>query len=253
MGLNVIESGNGPPVALLHGLLGSARNWGRVVKGLASAGRRTLAIDLPNHGASPTMAPCGYARMAAEVAAALAGNDAVPADIIGHSMGGKVAMMLALAHPAFVRRMVVADIAPVPYRHSFAAYVEAMRQAPLDGATRRAEIDAYLSECIPDARVRAFLMQNLESRDGGFRWRPDLDALAESMTAIAGFDPPAGARWDGPALFVTGALSDYLRPEHQAIILDLFPEAEFARIEGAGHWVHADRPEEFLAIVEDWL
>lgn len=253
MGLNVQDSGSGAPVALLHGLLGSARNWGQIAKGLAASGRRALAFDLPNHGESPTTVPCGYGAMADAVAAALEEGGARPADVIGHSMGGKVAMVLALAHPGAVRRLVVVDIAPLAYAHSFAVYVGAMKEAPLAAAGRRADIDAHLAEAIPEARVRAFLMQNLESRDGGYRWRPDLDALAQAMPAIMGFDPPVGAVWDGPALFVSGSLSEYVRPEHRPRILSLFPNAEFATVEGAGHWVHADRPDEFLALVLEWL
>lgn len=256
MRLNAIEAGVGAsgavPLLILHGLLGSARNWGGVVKTLAE-GRRVLALDLPNHGASPWTEVMDYPFMAREVAAAiehLGGRAAV----MGHSMGGKAAMTLALTRPELVERLVVVDIAPVSYTHTFAPYIKAMRGVPLAEMSSRGEVEAALAPSIPDRGVRAFLMQNLEGGAGGYRWRPNLAVLGAHMDDILAF--PAfseGTRYEGATLFVAGETSDYIRPAHQDVIEALFPRAEMAEVPKAGHWVHADNPAGFMAAIRPFL
>jgi pimeloyl-ACP methyl ester carboxylesterase len=168
-------------------------------------------------------------------------------------MGGKVAMQLALSHGDAVGRLVVVDIAPVRYERSFAPYIEAMQQVDLSAA-RRSEVDESLKPAVPDAGVRAFLLQNLVSSDGGFAWRVNLPALSANMDGIMGFPESADRRsFEGPALFLAGGRSDYLRPLHRAEIERLFPRAEFEVIEDAGHWVHAERPADFLEALERFL
>ncbi|CUW41381.1 putative esterase [Magnetospirillum sp. XM-1] len=256
MKLNAIEAGpdapNGVPLLILHGLLGSARNWGAVVKALGET-RRVLALDMPNHGSSPWSEVMDYPFMAREVAAViehLGGRAAV----MGHSMGGKAAMTLALSRPEMVERLVVVDIAPVTYNHTFAPFVKAMRAAPLAEATSRGEIEAALARTVLDKGVRAFLMQNLEGGAGGYRWRPNLAVLNAHMTDIMEFpDFPEGTRYDGPALFVAGETSEYVRPAYQDAITRLFPRAETVTIPGAGHWVHADNPAAFMAAIGPFL
>ncbi len=257
MHLNAIDSGSDtatdlPPLVILHGLLGSARNWGGVVKALGGA-RRVVALDLPNHGASPWAEVMDYPFMAREVAKVIK-HLGGPAAVMGHSMGGKAAMTLALTRPDLVERLVVVDIAPVAYRHTFAPYVKAMRAAPLAEAASRGEVDAFLAAHIPDRGVRAFLMQNLEGSSGGYRWRPNLPVLGAHMDDILAFPAFADeARYDGPALFVAGALSDYILPAHEDVIAHLFPQAVTVEIEDAGHWVHADNPAAFLAAVAAFI
>jgi pimeloyl-ACP methyl ester carboxylesterase len=195
-----------------------------------------------------------YDQMADDVRAFLARQGLPAAAVIGHSMGGKVAMRLALAHGAQVERLVVVDIAPVAYQRGFHAHVEAMRALDLSQISRRSEADALLAEQIDDAGVRGFLLQNLVSGEGGLAWRVPLDALARNMPELLGFPEPRDAeQYAGPALFVTGGRSDYVRPEHHAEILRLFPNTRFAAIPDAGHWVHAEAPQPFLEVVGAFL
>ncbi|EME71243.1 hydrolase or acyltransferase [Paramagnetospirillum caucaseum] len=256
MKLNAIEAGTGAPdgvpLLILHGLLGSARNWGAVVKTLGER-RRVLALDMPNHGASPWSEVMDYPFMAREVAAViehLGGRAAV----MGHSMGGKAAMTLALTRPELVERLVVVDIAPVSYNHTFAPFVKAMRAARLAEAASRGEVEAALARTVLDRGVRAFLMQNLEGGAGGYRWRPNLAVLNAHMQDIMEFPAfPDGTRYGGPALFVAGETSEYVRPAYQEAIIRLFPEARTVTVPGAGHWVHADNPAAFMAAIGDFL
>lgn len=253
MRLNVIEAGAGKPLIIMHGLLGSSRNWGGLAAKLGE-NRRVLALDLPNHGSSPWTEATDYPHMAREVARFIDEQVGGPAAIIGHSMGGKTAMLLALTRPELVEKLVVVDIAPVSYTHTFAPYIRAMRAAPLGSAERRADIEHSMAGVIPDPRVRAFLMQNLEGSPGHYRWRANLAALGAAMDEILGFPPIADeTHYDGPTLFLHGAESDYVLPQHEDLILALFPHARFQAVEGANHWVHADKPAEFLAAVKGFL
>lgn len=255
MRLNVIEAGpaDGRPVVIVHGLLGSARNWGGIAQKLGE-GRRVLAVDMPNHGASPWTEVMDYPFMARELAAFIAETVKGPASVIGHSMGGKAAMMLALTRPDLVERLVVVDIAPVPYSHTFAPYIRAMRAAPVATAQRRGDVELAMHGVIDDPRVRAFLMQNLEGAPGAYRWRPNLAVLGASMEDILSFPHlPEGTRYDGPTLFLHGAESDYVLPAHEDLIAALFPQSRLQEIAGAGHWLHADKPGEFVAAVDGFL
>ena len=233
-----------PPILIAHGLFGSARNWGVIAKRLSET-RRVVTVDMRNHGESPWTDSHGYPDLAhdlAEVIAAIGG----PADVLGHSMGGKAAMVLALTHPDSVRRLIVADIAPVAYGHTQAHLVDAMRAVDLSAVTTRGDADRQLAAHVEAEGVRAFLLQSLDVK--GRRWRLNLDTLERDMPLILGWPGVAG-QFDGPALFLTGALSDYVRPEHRPAIKALFPQAKFAKIPGAGHWLHADRPRAFEAAI----
>jgi pimeloyl-ACP methyl ester carboxylesterase len=195
-----------------------------------------------------------YDQMADDARAFLARQGLPSATVIGHSMGGKVAMRLALTHGQEVEHLVVVDIAPVAYRRGFNAYVEAMRDLDLAGINRRAEADALLADKVEDRGVRGFLLQNLASGEDGLAWRVALQALSDNMPEIMSFpEPPAGARYAGPALFVTGGRSDYVRPEHHAEILRLFPHARIETIPDIGHWVQAEAPDRFFELVANFL
>jgi esterase len=244
---------SGPPVLILHGLLGSARNWSTFARQIGAT-RRVFALDLRNHGASPWADRMTYDEMAEDVRGFMARQGLPAAAVIGHSMGGKVAMRLALAHGEQVLRLVVVDVAPVAYRRNFNAYVDAMRGLDLSRISRRPEADALLAEQIGDPAVRGFLLQNLVSGEAGLAWRVPLQALADNMPELVGFpEPREGERYDGPTLFVTGGRSDYVRPEHHAKIRHLFPNAQFVTIPEAGHWVQAEAPEQFLEVVGGFL
>ena len=240
----------GPPLLIAHGLFGSARNWGVVAKRL-SAGRPVVAVDMRNHGDSPWDDDHSYAALADDLADTIGADG--PWDVLGHSMGGKAAMVLALARPERVRRLVVADIAPVAYGHSQAHLIAAMRGVDLSRVARRSDAAAQLGD-VPDDGTRAFLLQSLDVGEGAGagRWALNLDALEREMPRIVGFPEVAGA-FDGPALFLAGGESDYVRPEHRDRIRALFPRARMARIPGAGHWLHAERPRAFEAAVAAFL
>jgi pimeloyl-ACP methyl ester carboxylesterase len=211
-------------------------------------------MDLRSHGASPRGA-MEYPAMAADVAETLAAHGATPAAVLGHSMGGKVAMVLALTRPDLVSRLVVADIAPVAYPPSLRGYVGAMRDMPLRPGLVRREADAALAAAaVPEAGIRAFLLQNLRFEgDGPPAWRLGLAEIEAGMPVIEGFPDLPGASYPGPTLVLGGERSTYIRPEHRDRFRVLFPAAQFATVPGAGHWVHAENPQGFLALVEPFL
>ena len=260
MRLNLIEAGQGadhkPPVVLLHGLFGAAQNWGAIQRKL-SARHRVLAIDLRNHGASPHAEAMDYPAMAADVAETIAGVTAAPAAVLGHSMGGKVAMALALAEPQLVSRLIVADIAPVAYAPALRGYVAALQAIALRPGLTRREVEAALAETIPEPGIRAFLAQNLLmpkdlAQDDPPRWRLGLEEIAAAMPVIEDF-PALPGRYDGPVLVLAGEHSGYVRPVHRPAFAAHFPAADFVTIPGAGHWLHAENPTGFLAALEPFL
>ncbi|MFN3936582.1 MAG: alpha/beta fold hydrolase [Gemmobacter sp.] len=240
----------GPPLLIAHGLFGSARNWGAIARRLAEA-RPVLTVDMRNHGQSAWTDTHGYPEMAADLAAAIEAQGGA-VDVLGHSMGGKAAMALALSRPDLVRRLVVADIAPVAYGHSQSRHIAAMRALDLSGLTARHEADRRLAGTVDDPGLRAFFLQSLDLKSDPPRWRLNLDTLEAEMPRIVGWDDLPG-RFEAPALFLSGSLSDYVRPEHRPGILAQFPAARFARIPGAGHWLHAERPREFAGAVAAFL
>jgi esterase len=243
----------GPPVLILHGLLGSARNWTSIAKELA-ASRRVFALDLRNHGRSPWAGTMSFDEMAGDVAAFVEEQGLGAVALIGHSLGGKVAMRLALTRPELIERLLVVDVAPVAYAHGFGPFIEAMRRVDLSAVKRRTDADQQLLEAVPDPVLRNFLLQNLVKTDAGFAWRVNLEALAANMDELLGFPPPAAdAAHVGPTLFVAGGRSHYIRPEHRPLLERLFPKAEHVVIAGAGHWPHVERPAEFLAHARRFL
>jgi len=251
--LAVTEYGAGQPVAILHGLFGSARNWRSIAQQLA-ARHRVLAFDLRNHGGSPWADGMAYGEMVEDLRASLHARGIDRVALLGHSMGGTVAMMMALLYPGEIERLAVADIAPAPNPPTLFAYVRAMRAVELHGVTRRSEIDAQLIDAVPDPVERAFLLHNLVLDDGETRWRLNLDAIERGFPQISGFpELPAEISYQGPTLFVAGARSNYILPTHEPTIRQLFPQARIIRVEGAGHWVHAEQPHAFLQIVGPFL
>ena len=237
------------PLLIAHGLYGSARTWGVIAKRLSDT-RPVVAVDMRNHGDSPWSPDHRYTDLGADLAEVIAAEGA-PMDLLGHSMGGKAAMACALMHPDRVGRLIVADIAPVAYDHDQSRYISAMKAVDLDAVTRRSDAEAQLRAMVDDPTLPVFFTQSLDV--AGRRWRLNLDALAGQMPHILGFPDFGAARFDGPALFLSGALSHYVRPEHRETIRRLFPRAQFARIPGAGHWLHAEKPREFEAAVRHWL
>lgn len=246
--LNTVTHGSSTakaPLLIAHGLFGSARNWGAIAKRL-SDDREVMAVDMRNHGESPWDPVHDYPAMAADLAGVLD----TPGDVIGHSMGGKAAMVLALNEPGRVRRLIVADIAPVAYRHTQAHLIAAMRSVDLSVVTSRRDADEQLSAHVEEPSVRAFLLQSLDVKQK--KWRLNLDVLDAEMSKVLSF-PEVHGRFEGPTLFLTGAESDYVTRDHRSRIKDLFPAARFAKLPGAGHWLHADQPRAFEAAVRTFL
>jgi len=230
------------PLLIVHGLFGSARNWGVIARRMA-ASRDVLAVDMRNHGESPRFASQSYPDMAADLAEVIRTTGRAM-DIMGHSMGGKAAMQLALTEPELVNRLVVADIAPVAYGHDQTRHIEAMRALDLVGVTTRGEADRRLAATIEDAGLRAFFLQSLDLKSDPPEWRLNLDVLEADMAKIVGW-PGTQGRFEGSTLFLSGANSQYVLPEHRDTIRALFPAARFAKIPDAGHWLHAEKPREF--------
>jgi esterase len=252
--LEAAEYGDGEPVAILHGLFGSGRNWATIAQHLATT-YRVIAFDLRNHGGSPWADAMDYRDMADDVGAAMRARGYERYALVGHSMGGKVAMVAALLEPRAVEKLVVVDIAPVTYPTSpYRAYVQAMRALDLSAVTRRREVDTRLAEAVHNSAERGFLLQNLVFDHDKAHWRINLAALEPALPVLAGFpEMPTGTTYKRPALFVAGGKSASLRPEHEAALTALFPAAAIVRIAEAGHWVHADAPEAFLGLVEPFL
>ena len=240
------SAGTAPPLLIAHGLFGSARNWGVLARRLADRGP-VRAVDMRNHGTSPRADSQSYADMAGDLADTIEAGGDGPVDVLGHSMGGKAAMVLALTRPELVRRLIVADIAPVAYGHSQSHLIAAMRQVPADVPSRAA---ARAALPVEDDGTAAFLLQSFDR--GAGRWLLNLDVLEREMDAIIGFPDLAG-RFEGPALFLTGAASDYVGADRHDLCRSLFPQARFEEIAGAGHWLHADAPRETEAAVRAFL
>jgi esterase len=256
LNLNFDSIGTGPPVIILHGLFGQGRNWAGIARGLSDT-HKVLSVDLRNHGQSPWADEMTYEAMAADVAHLIESHTPTPVALIGHSMGGKVAMTLAMTRPELIQRLCIVDIAPVPYSHDFENHLKAMANLDITGITRRAEAEAALLEQLDDPFLTRFLIRNLKAHatpTGGFSWSVNLAALAVHMDDILDFPVfEADQAYEGAALFLAGGNSDYIQPYHQGEIERLFPMAETEIIDGAGHWLHADKPDVITARLADFL
>lgn len=248
-------SSAGEPLLVLHGLFGSLANWGWHSKQLAEH-FAVVGVDLRNHGDSPHADALDYPAMAEDLRLLIERLGIKTCRIIGHSMGGKVAMQLALNHPELIERLVVVDIAPVTYAEDADGHMNvlaAMDAVRLDSVKSRTEAEETLAQYIDEEAVRKFILTNLaRSQQGGFEWRLNKDAIRENYAALRA--APAGAeRFDKPVLFVKGSRSDYILPEHEAQIVKLFPAASVKVISDAGHWLHAEQPQALQKVLEKFL
>ena len=248
LAISEIGPRGGTPLLIAHGLYGSGRNWGIIAKRLSDT-RRVITVDMRNHGESFWSDDHSYADLAQDLAKVI-DHLGGPMDVVGHSMGGKAAMVLALSRPDILRRLVIGDIAPVAYTHSQIQFIEAMKSVDLATVTRRSDANAQLAALGVDAALCSFLTQSLDVPQR--KWRLNLDALAENMPSIMGF-PDIDTVYSGSALFLSGGQSDYVTPEYRPGIRALFPAARFAKIPDAGHWLHAENPRAFEGTVRAYL
>lgn len=247
----------GSRVVFLHGLFGQGKNWTSIAKNLSES-HRVLLLDLPHHGRSSWPERFDFVQTAALVADELPDE---PVTLVGHSLGGKVAMVLALLHPERVERLCVADISPVAYPPSreFPGYFEAMRGMDLTRVEHRADADRLLEPAVPDPTIRSFLLQNLRrdtSAPAGWSWQLNLDVLARDIEVIGEWpeaDLEDAAPYDGPVLWLGGSRSRYVLPEYDAAMDRWFPRNRKVILKDTGHWLHSERPEVFLEVLRRFL
>ncbi len=250
--LNFKESGQGRAVILLHGLLGSADNWHPIALRLAES-FHVFAVDQRNHGQSPHSDLMNYSLMAGDVDEFMSARGLATATIIGHSMGGKTAMQFALNFPNRVEKLIVVDMAPRAYAPAYKQIFAALLALDLPKFQSRQQIEDVLAPEIPSLALRRFLLKNLgRNSDGDFFWKINLRGIAENYSRLR--DPVSAlVPFTKPVLFIRGGKSNYLTPEDGPLIRELFPQSEIETIPDAGHWLHADQPEEFVKRVLKFL
>jgi esterase len=241
-----------PPLLLLHGLFGASGNWMGVVKRLR-ADFRLILPDLRNHGRSSHDALMDYPSMADDLQLLLDRLQLDSASLLGHSMGGKAAMWLALTQPERVDRLVIADIAPVDYPSRFERIFQGLQQLPLAAIADRGSADQHLAQWVPERAVRQYLLQNLVKRSGTWQWRLNLPVLSAARETLSGFPQSDGFSFAGEVLLLHGERSDYVKPEYRANIMRRFPLARLRMLPGAGHWLYAEQPEAFSRAVMAFL
>ena len=242
-------------VVFCHGLFGQGRNWTQIAKQL-SGDHRTLLVDMPDHGRSAWTERFDYLGAADRVAGLLSADD--PAALVGHSMGGKIAMLVALRHPELVERLVVVDVSPVTYRHSdeFRAYIDAMQAVDLASLGRRGEADEQLRDAVPNDAVRSFLLQNLRQDGGQWSWQLNLDVIRRDLGSLGEWPEDRLADvtpYGGPVLWVAGADSRYVQEDHAGAMDRWFPANRRVTIKGAGHWVHSEQPQVFVEVLRRFV
>lgn len=241
-----------PPLLLVHGLFGSSGNWMGVVKRL-QADYRLILPDLRNHGRSPHHTTMDFQSMAADLSVLLDHLQIDSASLVGHSMGGKAGMWLALTQPERVERLVAADIAPVSYHNRFAAIFEGLSGLPLEELEGREAADRLLSPKVPERAIRQYLLQNLTKQSDGWQWRLNLPVLETSIGTLTDFPDTQDLSFAGEVLFLYGERSDYVLPEYREGIQRLFPLARLRMLPQAGHWIYAEQPEAFSGAVKAFL
>lgn len=246
------EYGSGHPLTIIHGLLGSGGNWHTLSRKVFSERHRVVVPDMRNHGKSPHDSRLDYPAMADDVIDLWDELGVGSGDVMGHSMGGKVAMQLALTHPDRVSRLVVVDIAPRGYQPAHEALFRALEDADPSTRASRSEVDEFLSDRIPDTGIRQFLLKNLAHGPDGYRWQMNLDAITSNYDRILE-GLTVFATYEGPTLFIRGARSDYVQDDDRDLIQAYFPQATLVTIPRAGHWVHAEAPEPFADAVTEFL
>jgi len=239
-----------PPVIILHGFFASSRNWRACAEKLA-ANFCVYVLDARNHGASPHSEIMDYETMAADVLCFIMQNELQNVALIGHSMGGKTAMWFALNYPKLVQNLIVVDIAPMNYKHSFEPLINALKNLPIAELTNRKQAELLLADLIPELSYRQFLLQNLVLKTDGYQWRIDLDIFQQNADNILLFPNVENVpQFVGRTLFLAGGHSRYLKENSTEM---LFPFAQIQVIPDSEHWIHVQQPQAFLNAVRDFL
>jgi len=250
--LNFERSGTGDPLVVLHGLFGAAQNFRGIAKKMAED-FDIIAVDLRNHGASFHHDEHSYPIMAQDVFDLMDHLSLDQAHIMGHSMGGKVAMQMALHTPERIDGLVIGDISPVQYPDHHDAVFKGFNAVDLTTISSRGEAENALTQHVEDPGVRMFLLTNLmRDEDRAFKWRLNIKSLEDNYTEIAK-PPTSKGDYKAPTLFMRGGLSDYISEHHIPALKDLFPAAHIHTIDGTGHWLHAEKPDEYCQVVTDFL
>ncbi len=244
-------TGQGQAIVLIHGLFGSYENLGVIARALAGQWQ-VINLDMRNHGRSDWHDSMSYALMAEDVKETLDHLGLEQVILLGHSMGGKIAMEFALRYPERVSKLILADISPVQNRPRHLEILSALDGIDLDSLQSRQHADQQLALAITETGVRQFLLKSLYKDGDQFRWRFNIKALIANYSQLLEA-PPSKGPYTGPTLFIKGAESDYLLPEHQSLIQQLFPHSKAKVIMGTGHWLHAEKPVAFAKIVTDFL
>jgi esterase len=245
------ELGQGQPMIILHGIFGSSDNWLTQAK-LLSTHHHVFTIDQRNHGQSPHDDQFSYPVMVQDLRDFIDEHQLKDPIIIGHSMGGKVAMNFALAHPTYLEKLIVVDIAPKAYNLEHYVILEGLKAVPVQTISSRNEADVSLAAYVPEADVRQFLLKNLQRKpEGGFSWKINLPVIDKNLGNI-GLDLAFPGKFEKPTLFVRGGKSRYVQNEDMTRIKEVFPLAELKTLD-TGHWVQAEKPQEFVNTVEEWL
>lgn len=245
--------GQGPvQVVIIHGLLGSGRNW-HTVAGRLGERYRVIVPDMRNHGRSPHAASHHLSDMVEDVYELLQDLDAVPAVVMGHSMGGLVAMEMAFRTPEVLQGVIVIDIVPRPHRAGVSDVLEAMAQIQVNSLESKKEAEEALARAIDNPVVRQFVLTNLVVTEAGLQWRINLPVLQAFLIESQAYRPSPTDVYEGPALFIRGGKSNYIQDDDFALIRHHFPRVRIETVEKAGHWVHYDAPDELMAIIEKFL
>ncbi|MFO8099210.1 MAG: alpha/beta fold hydrolase [Salinibacter sp.] len=244
---------DGPPLLVLHGLLGARGNWHTLCSTAFQDVATVYAVDQRNHGRSPHTDRIDYPTMAADVRSFLSRHDLGAAALLGHSMGGKTAMQTALRYPERVERLIVVDMAPGAYPPQHEEVLAALARIDPTEYDSREAIDDELATDVPSWPIRQFLLKNLHYDGTQYTWQMNLEAIRAHYDDILAPVQAQGGSYDGPALFVRGGDSDYVGEDDRSDIHSLFPNARIETIDGAGHWVHADAPDVLAGLVTDFL
>lgn len=248
--LNHSERGEGPPLVLIHGLFGSLENVGALARRLSES-FHCYSVDLPNHGRSPHLASQTLSTMAEQVQQWMQAQDISSAAFVGHSLGGKVAMELALKHPEKVERLAVLDIAPVQYHSRHDDVLSGLMAIEPSKIKKRADAEEILAQHVQEPAVRSFLLKNLARAESGFYWRINLKGIVADYAQL--IKANCQGRYDGPALFLKAQNSDYITEAHRAELLQRFSHPQFKVVAETGHWLHAEKPDLVAALIKRFL